>query len=119
LRKNYPKYAGGADFTYSVGFSGSSDGDLRDVRWDSPAFKAGLAPGMTIVAVNGTEFSPDVMKQAVKDARGNDKPIKLLVKDFNEYRTLDVDYHGGLKYPDLERIKDTPDYLSQLYASKK
>jgi predicted metalloprotease with PDZ domain len=119
LRKNYPKYAGGADFTYSVGFSGSSDGDLRDVRWDSPAFKAGLAPGMTIVAVNGTEFSPDVMKQAVKDAKGNDKPIKLLVKDFNEYRTLDVDYHGGLKYPDLERIKGTPDYLSQLYASKK
>jgi predicted metalloprotease with PDZ domain len=89
------------------------------VRWDSPAFKAGLAPGMTIVAVNGTEFSPDVMKQAVKDAKGNHQPIKLLVKDFNEYKTIDVDYHDGLKYPDLERIKGTPDYLSQLYAPKK
>ncbi|HJR15107.1 MAG TPA: peptidase M61 [Rhodanobacteraceae bacterium] len=119
FRKHYPKYAGGADFTWSVGFSGSSKGELRDVRWDSPAFKAGLSPGMTIVAVNGTEFSPDVMKQAVKDAQGNQQPIKLLVKDFNEYKTLDIDYHDGLKYPDIERIKGTPDYLSQLYATKK
>jgi predicted metalloprotease with PDZ domain len=118
-RKRYPKYAGGADFTYSVGFSGSSKGDLRDVRWNSPAFKAGLSPGMTIVAVDGTEFSPDVMKQAIKDAKGSQQPIKLLVKDFNEYKTIDVDYHDGLKYPDLERIKGTPDYLSQLYAPKK
>jgi predicted metalloprotease with PDZ domain len=112
-------HGGYADFTYTLGFSGSGNGELRDVRWDSPAFKAGLAPGMTIVAVNGTEFSPDVMKQAVKDAKGSQQPIKLLVKDFNEYKTIDVDYHDGLKYPDLERIKGTPDYLSQLYAPKK
>ena len=119
FRKRYPKYAGGAVFTWSVGFSGSSKGELRDVRWDSPAFKAGLSPGMTIVAVNGTEFSADGMKQAIKDAKGSDKPIKLLVKDFNEYKTLDIDYHDGLKYPDIERIKGTPDSLSQLYATKK
>lgn len=119
FQKRYPKFAGGADFTYSAGFSASAKGDLRDVRWDGPAFKAGLAPGMTIVAVNGTDFSPDAMKQAIKDAQGNNQPIKLLVKDFNEYKTLDVDYHGGLKYPDLERIQGTPDYLSQLYAPKK
>ena len=74
---------------------------------------------MKIVAVNGTEFSADGMKQAIKDAKGSDQPIKLLVKNFNEYRTLDINYHEGLKYPDIERIKGTPDYLSQLYAPKK
>ncbi|HEY9110911.1 MAG TPA: peptidase M61, partial [Rhodanobacteraceae bacterium] len=84
-----------------------------------PAYKAGLSPGMTIVAVNGTEFSADGMKQAIKDAKGSDQPIKLLVKNFNEYKTLDIDYHDGLKYPDIERITGTPDYLSQLYAPKK
>lgn len=119
LKKRYPKYEGGADFTYSVGFSGNSKGELRDVRWDSPAFKAGLAPGMIIVAVNGTDFSADAMKQAIKDAADSKQPIKLLVKDFDHYKTLEVDYHDGLKYPDLERIKGTPDYLSELYAARK
>ncbi|HET7664337.1 MAG TPA: peptidase M61 [Rhodanobacteraceae bacterium] len=109
----------GASFTYSVGFSASSDGDVRDVRWNGPAFKAGLAPSMKIIAVNGTDFGSDAMKQAIKDAKGNDKPIKLLVKTFDEYKTLDIDYHDGLKYPQLVRIKGTPDYLSQLYAPKK
>lgn len=114
------RYHGGyAGFTYTVGFSGSSSGKLRDVRWNSPAFKAGLAPSMKIVAVNDKAFSSDAMKQAIKDAKGNDKPIKLMVKNFDQYKTLEVDYHGGLKYPQLERIKGAPDYLSQLYAPKK
>jgi predicted metalloprotease with PDZ domain len=116
-RKRNPESAG-ADFTYSVGFSTSGKGELRDVRWDGPAFKAGLSPGMTIIAVNGTQFSSDLMKQAIKDAKGSQQPIKLLVKNLDEYRTLEVDYHDGLKYPHLERIDGTPDYLSQLYAPK-
>jgi predicted metalloprotease with PDZ domain len=106
----------GVDMTYSVGFSASGEGEIRDVRWDGPAFKAGLAPGMTVVAVNGKEFGEDAMQQAVKDAKGNDKPIELLVKNFDEYKTLRVDYHDGLKYPQLVRVKGTPDYLSELYA---
>ena len=106
------------DFTWSVGFSGSKDGKLNDVRWNGPAFQAGLSQGMRIISVNGTEYSPDAMKQAIKDAQGNDKPIELLVKNFDEYRTLKVDYHEGPKYPSLQRIKGKPDYLSRLYAPK-
>jgi predicted metalloprotease with PDZ domain len=106
----------GADLTYSLGFNASSKGELRDVRWDSPAFKAGLAPGMTIVAVNDREYDPDGLKDAVKAAVDDKAPIKLLVKDFDQYRTLSVDYHGGLKYPQLVRVKGTPDYLTELYA---
>jgi len=106
------------NFTYSVGFSSSKDGDLYDVRWNGPAYKAGLAPGMKIISVNGTEYSPGAMKQAIKDAKGNDKPIELMVKNFDEYSTLHVDYHEGLKYPSLQRIKGKPDYLSELYAPK-
>jgi len=106
------------NFTWSIGFAGSNDGELYDVRWNGPAFKAGLAPGMRIVAVNGIEYSPDAMKQAIKDAKGNDKPVDLLVKNFDEYDTLHVDYHDGMKYPSLVRIKGAPDYLSKLYAPK-
>jgi hypothetical protein len=59
------------------------------------------------------------MKQAVKDARNSSAPIVLTVKNFDEYKTISIDYHGGLKYPHLVRVNGTPDYLSQLYAVKK
>ncbi len=108
-----------ADLTYSLGIAVTKKGTMRDVLWNSPAFKAGLAPSMTIVAVNGKDFSPEVIKSAVTDAKDNHAPIKLLVKDFNDYRTLNVDYHGGLQYPHLERIKGKPDYLSQVLAPLK
>ncbi|ROQ18863.1 M61 family metallopeptidase [Gallaecimonas pentaromativorans] len=102
------------DFTYSLGFMVSKEGTMRDVLWDSPAFNAGLAPSMTIVAVNGTQFSGDVLKDAVTAATKDKAPIELLVKDFDKYQTIKIDYHGGLKYPHLERIKGTKDYLSQI-----
>ena len=106
------------DFTYSVGFTATDKGGLRDVRWNGPAFKAGLAPGMTIVGVDGKDFSADNLKQAITAAKGGSTPITLLVKDFDEFRTLQVDYHDGLKYPHLVRTEGAPDYLSQLYAPK-
>ncbi len=108
-----------ADLTYSLGIAVTKKGTMRDVLWNSPAFKAGLAPSMTIVAVNGKDFSPEVIKSAVTAAKDNQAPIKLLVKDFNDYRTIDVSYHGGLQYPHLERIKSKPDYLSQVLAPLK
>ena len=104
--------------SYSLGYSANSKGEIRDVIWDGPAFKAGLSPGMTIVAVNGREYDSDAIKDAVREAagKGNDQPIELLVKNFDRYRTLKIDYHGGLKYPHLERIKGSKDYLDKLYS---
>ena len=55
----------------------------------------------------------------MKDAKDGTTPITLLVKNFNEFKTLQIDYHGGLKFPHLVRVKGTPDYLSQLYAPMK
>ncbi|HEX7339975.1 MAG TPA: peptidase M61 [Rhodanobacteraceae bacterium] len=113
----YSRY--GVSFVYGVGFRASNDGKVSDVRWQGPAFKAGLAPAMKIVAVNGHDFNRDAMEQAIKAAHDSKQPIKLLVKNFNQYKTLEIDYHEGLMYPQLERIKGTPDYLSELYATKK
>ena len=108
-----------ADLTYSIGISVNDKGQMHDVLWDGPAFKAGLAPGMSIQAVDGKDFSLDVLKRAITEAATSKAPITLLVKDFNEYRTVEIDYHGGLKYPHLERIKGRPDYLSQVLAPLK
>jgi len=35
------------------------------------------------------------------------------------YVALAIDYHGGLRYPRLERIEGTPDLLSTIYTPKK
>ncbi len=106
------------DFVYSLGFMVKDNGTLKDVIWDSPAFNAGLSPSMTIVAVNGEEFSGEVLKDAVTTAKQNHKPIVLLVKDFNHYKTIKIDYDGGLKYPHLERIKGKKDYLTQVLTAR-
>jgi predicted metalloprotease with PDZ domain len=73
------------------------------VQWDGTAAKAGLVPGLTIVAVNGKDFSSQVLKDAVTDAKSTTTPIEFLVKNIDEYSTVKVDYHGGLKYPHLVR----------------
>ena len=116
--KMFEMRRGYTDLTYSAGFAVSSKGDISDVRWDGPAFNAGLSPGMHIVAVNNKEFSGDVLKDAVTDAKTNKAPIELLVKNFDQYKTIKVDYHEGLKYPHLERDKSKPDWLGELYKTK-
>jgi predicted metalloprotease with PDZ domain len=99
---------------YDVGVNLSRTGNMGDVREDSPAWKAGLAPGMQIVAVNGREFSADVWKNAIVDAKTSTGPIDLLVKQGGYFSHLQIDYHDGAKYPHLERIPGTTDMLLQI-----
>ena len=102
------------DFLYSLGFLVGKNGGLEEVLWDSPAFDAGLSSSMTLVAVNGEEFDADALRDAVTAARTDEAPIELLVKNFNQFRTVEIDYHGGLQYPHLVRIEDRNDYLSDV-----
>ncbi len=110
---------GGGDFVYSLGLSVGKDGSIGDVRWDGPAFKAGIGSGTTIVAVNGQAYDADVLKEAVKAAKDGKAPIQLMVKEFDRYRTVSIDYHDGLRYPHLERIPGTPDYLTPIFTARK
>ncbi|HET7650487.1 MAG TPA: M61 family peptidase [Gammaproteobacteria bacterium] len=105
---------------YSIGFSVSARDDvIGDVLWDGPSFKAGIGAGMKLVAVNGREFSPEVLKHAITAAKDDSAPIQLLIKNLQYYKTYNVDYHGGLRYPHLERVKSAPDYLDQIIAPLK
>ena len=69
-----------------------------------------LAGGATDSAFLAAQLSADVVAKA---------PITLLVKEFDAYKTISIDYHGGLQYPKLERIQGKPDYLSQVLAPMK
>ena len=87
--------------------------------WGSPAFKAGVGPGMKLVAVNGRAFDADkdVLKDAITEAKTGKSPIKLLVREQDTFETFDVDYHGGLKYPVLTREAGKTDYLDAIIAA--
>jgi predicted metalloprotease with PDZ domain len=106
------------NFMYSIGLQTNGENGISAVQWDGPAFKAGLAIGMSIVAVNGEAASASNLTDAIKAAKDTTTPIELIVKDGDRYRTVSLDYHGGLRYPHLERIPGTPDRLGELYAAR-
>ena len=90
------------------------DGAIGDVLWNGPSDKARLAPGEKILAVNGQIFSPDVLRAAIRGAKGGTEPIHLIVQADNFVRTADIDYYDGERYPVLERVEGTPDYLDDI-----
>ena len=103
-----------ADFSYSMGISVGGDGKLEDVLVGSPAYQAGLGPGMKLLAVNGRKWSPDILREAVQAAQGTDRPIELLVENAQFFKTYSVEYHEGEKNPHLERVASQPDLLGDI-----
>jgi predicted metalloprotease with PDZ domain len=93
-------------------------GKLLDVLWNGPAFRAGLAPGMTIIAVDGDKYSADVLRAVVKASGTSLQPISLLLENDGSFMTVSIDYHGGSRYPYLKRIPGTVDRLSDLARAR-
>jgi predicted metalloprotease with PDZ domain len=107
------------NFSTSLGFSAKNDGELGNVWWDSPAFRAGITPDMQITAVNGEKYTTDVLKAAIVSAEKSNVPIKFLLKRGDQFQTIDVNYHGGLRYPKLDRVAGTPPRLDDILAPSK
>ncbi|MBI1799960.1 MAG: M61 family metallopeptidase [Candidatus Eisenbacteria bacterium] len=88
-------------------------GTIEDVIPGMAAAKAGIAPGMKLVAVNGRAWSKDVLHDALR-ATAQGAPLELLVQNAGYFKTCKLDYRGGERYPWLERIPGRPDVLSEL-----
>ena len=106
------------DLTYSGGLIVGKDGRIGSVLWDSAAFNAGMAVGNHLVAVNGRTFNADDLKQAIRNAAGMGRAVELLLKDGNLYRTVTLDWHGGLRFPRLEKAGKGEGTLDALLAPK-
>ncbi len=110
------------DFWYSLGMmvqgdgnsGGAEDGVITDVVPHLPAAVAGIAPGMRLVAVNGRRYTERRLREALEAAKGGAEPIELLVENVEMFQTVKVDYHGGEKYPHLERDASRADLLSAI-----
>jgi predicted metalloprotease with PDZ domain len=107
------------DLTYSGGLVIDKDGKATSVLWDSAAFNAGITVGSEILAVNGREYSGDSIKAAITAAKGTTQPVRLLVKSGDLFRTVDLNWHEGLKYPRLVKTGTGEGTLDKLLAPRK
>jgi predicted metalloprotease with PDZ domain len=106
------------NLTFSLGLVLSEGGTVLDVAVGGPAQTAGIAPTVQVIAVNGRQYASGLLHEAVTNAVKTTTPIELLIKDGDFYRTVRVDYHGGERYPHLERDELKPDLLSQIITPK-
>jgi predicted metalloprotease with PDZ domain len=102
---------------FSLGLNADSMGRLTEAITGSPAAKAGLGVGDEIVAVNSRAYSPEVLMDIIKAAEHSTAPIVMIVKRNDLFRTVSIDYHGGLRYPHLTRVEGTPDGLTAIMAA--
>jgi predicted metalloprotease with PDZ domain len=98
---------------------GGEDGDLvSDVIPGSPSAQVGIAPGMKLIAVNGRRWNPESLREAIRQAKVGREAIELLIENGDFFRTYRVEYHGGERYPHLERIAGKADLLSDIAKMK-
>jgi predicted metalloprotease with PDZ domain len=107
------------DTTYSLGFAPDErTGRIGDIKTKSAAFAAGLAPGDTIIAVDGRKFTADVLLAAVKAHAGSSAPISIVYSDGDYVRTASFDAHEGPRYPHLVRSAEATDVLKEIYTPR-
>jgi predicted metalloprotease with PDZ domain len=99
---------------YSIGLWLTEDGSITDTVEGLPAAQAGIGPAMKLIAVNGRKFSPDVLRDALRQGKDGSSAVELLVENTEYYKIFKLDYHGGEKYPHLVRDETKPDLLSDI-----
>ena len=99
---------------YSIGLSLNDDGTVSDTIEGMIASKAGIGPGMKVIAVNQRRFTPDIFHDALRATTKSSGPLELLIQNTDYFITYKLDYHGGEKYPHLVRDESKADMLSDI-----
>jgi predicted metalloprotease with PDZ domain len=107
------------DTTSSIGIRAKEAGDLQDVIPGSPAYEAGLAPGMKLIAVNGRRFTFDVLRDTLLATSAAPATLTLLVETNEFFTQHSFQYGKGLQEPHLERDSSKPDLLEKNIAPLK
>ena len=103
--KTADKVRKSVDASYSLGFVVREDGTLSDVIYGSPAYAAGIGPGMQLVAINGRAWSKDVLQDTLRASKDSKEPIDLLIENAKFFKTYSIAYHDGVRSPHLERAE--------------
>jgi len=114
LTKDVEKTRHFVDARFSIGLALDDKGAIHDVIMNSIAWKAGIAPGMELMAVNGRRFTPDILREALEAGKGNGPNLDLLVVNGDFFKSVTLNYHDGEKYAHLVRDESKPDILSDI-----
>jgi predicted metalloprotease with PDZ domain len=103
------------DLRYSLGFFVDDEqATIGDVIPGSPADAAGLAPGTHVTALNGYKWSKELLHDTLTAAPDPAGTLTLLIEKDDMYKTVELQYAGGERYPNLVREPATPDLLSRI-----
>jgi len=102
------------DERFSLGIEVGKDGSVVDVLGGTPADRAGLAPGMKLVAVNGRRYSRQVLQDALRLGKGGARPIEILAENAEFFKTYSLDWTAGPRYSRLERDPAKSDMLGEI-----
>jgi len=103
---------------FSLGLRLKEDGYVTDVAPGTPAARAGVAPGMRLVAVDGRKYSATALRDALKASAAARRPLDLLVENDDFFRTHRVATRGGERQPHLRRDPARPDLLGDILKAR-
>jgi predicted metalloprotease with PDZ domain/uncharacterized membrane protein len=112
VEKAWEKASKAIRHAFSIGILMKEDGTILDTVEGLPAAKAGIGPGMKLLAVNGRKWSPPVLADAI--AASKQTPVELLVENAEYIRPYKLAYSGGLRFPHLERDASRSDLLTDI-----
>ncbi len=102
LNKIYSGMMKSTDLTSSIGMMLRSDGTVSDVIPGKSADQAGVGPGMKLIAVNGRKWNNERLKDALQTSKKTGK-IDLLFENNEFFKSYQLKYNEGIKYPVLEK----------------
>jgi hypothetical protein len=69
---------------------------------------------MKIIAINGRAFNAAEMRAAIVKGKTSPDPLELIVENTGTFKVVKLDYHGGERFPVLERVLSVPDRLDDI-----
>jgi predicted metalloprotease with PDZ domain len=107
------------DLRYSLGFYVDDDrATIGDVIPRSPGDLAGASPGSHLIALNGYTWSKELLHDTLAAPPDPSGKLTLLVQKDDVFKTLEVQYSGGERYPNLLREPGTEDLLRRIAEPK-
>jgi predicted metalloprotease with PDZ domain len=117
--KERAKENGGLDLTYSLGMTIDKTGKVTSTLSGGLADREAIVNDTKIIAVGDFAYDKDHMTDAIKLAKDGKIPVKLLIKRDKRFRTIEINYSGGMRYPHLEAVSKAVQPLDNLLASRR
>lgn len=104
----------GVNLRNSLGFSANKDGEVTSIVPGSAADVEKFDYGMKITAVSDQVFSPDALRDAVRESPETGFVELLLATEEGTLRRVTFDYDGGMRHPRLVPIQGRDDHLTPI-----